>query len=143
MTKARTNSGKEEVWDALRQKYVALTPEESVRQQFVAHLINDRTYSPTLMANEVNIELNGMKRRCDTVVYDRQLCPRMIIEYKRPDVEITQEVIEQIYRYNLVMKVDWLTVTNGRQVFCCRMNYETMIPEFLSDLPSWGEIVES
>ena len=140
MEKVSKDSNRRTIWDELRKKYVALTPEESIRQQFISYLIHTKSYSPTLMANEVTINVNGLSRRCDTVVYNQHLQPRMIIEYKRSDVEITEKVFNQIFRYNIPLKVEWLTISNGRELFCCRINYETMMPEFLNDLPSWEEI---
>ena len=89
------------------------------------------------MANEVRIELNGMSRRCDTVVYQRDLRPRVIIEYKRPDVKISQRVFAQICRYNLVMQVDYLIVSNGLEHYCWRMDYVRQTYEFLDDIPDF------
>ena len=82
-----------------------------------------------------------MSRRCDTVVYDRLLKARMIVEYKRPDVDITQKVFEQICRYNMVLQVDYLIVSNGLRHFCCKVDYERQTYEFLPDLPSYGDVV--
>ena len=93
------------------------------------------------MANEISINLNGMKRRCDTVVYDRQLRPRAIIEYKAPTVKITKEVFAQISRYNLILKVDYLIVSNGLQHYCCKMDYEKQSFTFLQEIPDYNTIV--
>ncbi len=137
----RSEGGAVKIFDALRGKYVALTPEEWVRQHFVNFLLSEKGFSPTLMANEVSLSLNGMSRRCDTVVYDRLLKARMIVEYKRPDVDITQKVFEQICRYNMVLQVDYLIVSNGLRHFCCKVDYERQTYEFLPDLPSYGDVV--
>ena len=92
-------NGMVKILDILRHKFVALTPEEWVRQHFVHFLMEQKAYPATLMANEVAVTLNGMSRRCDTVVYRQEgLKPLMIVEYKRPDVAITREVFEQIWR---------------------------------------------
>ena len=120
-TKICERDGKLQIFDPLRKCHVALTPEEWVRQHFVNFLIESRGFPAALMANEVAITVNGMKRRCDTVVYDRQLQPRVIVEYKAPTVKITKEVFAQISRYNLTLKVDYLIVSNGLQHYCCRM----------------------
>ncbi|MBQ2166753.1 MAG: type I restriction enzyme HsdR N-terminal domain-containing protein, partial [Bacteroidaceae bacterium] len=85
--------------------------------------------------------LNGMSKRCDTVVYDRSLTPKMIIEYKRPDVEISQKVFDQISRYNITMRVDLLIVSNGLEHYCCRINYEEQNYEFLQEIPSYQELI--
>ncbi len=134
--------GKPRIWDSLRQRYVALTPEEWVRQHFVSYLTASLDYPTPLMANEVSIDLNGMSRRCDTVVYDTQLRPLMIVEYKRPGVKITQKVFSQISRYNLTMRVDYLTVSNGLQHFCCKMHYESGTYTFLENIPQWSVFVK-
>ncbi len=138
--RTKTEGGRTKIWDTLRGRYVALTPEEWVRQHFVAYLIGEKSYSPALMANEVRISLNGMSRRCDTVVYQRNLKPRVIVEYKRPDVKISQRVFAQICRYNLVMQVDYLIVSNGLEHYCCRMNYRQQTYEFLDEIPSYKEL---
>ncbi|MBR3454272.1 MAG: type I restriction enzyme HsdR N-terminal domain-containing protein [Bacteroidaceae bacterium] len=125
------------VFDVLRKKYVALTPEEWVRQSFVNYLLSAKGYRRELMNNEVQLSLNGMSRRCDTVVWDMNLRPAMIVEYKAPDVEITQKVFDQIQRYNQVLQVRYLVVTNGMTHYCCRVDYVTRTCEFLSEIPDW------
>ncbi|MBR1465597.1 MAG: type I restriction enzyme HsdR N-terminal domain-containing protein [Bacteroidaceae bacterium] len=136
----KNDDGKIDVFDPLRQKFVALTPEEQVRQAFVNYLIHLKQYPQSLMANEVSLSLNGMQRRCDTVLYDIHIRPRMIIEYKRPTVKITQKVFSQICRYNIVMRVDYLIVSNGLQHYCCKMDYENQTYTFLKEIPDYGEL---
>lgn len=139
----RDHEGKEQIYDRLRNRFVALTPEEWVRQNFVNYLIEFKGYPPALMANEIQISLNGMSRRCDSVVYNRSMQARTIIEYKRPTVEITRKVFEQISRYNLVMKVDYLIVSNGMKHYCCKMNYESQTFKFLTDIPEFRDDIET
>ena len=122
---------------ALRRRYVALTPEEWVRQHFVHYLITYKGFPRALMANEVQLCLNGTKKRCDTVLYKRDLTAQMIVEYKAPDVKITQAVFDQIGRYNLVLHVDYLVVSNGLRHYCCRMDYEHNTYRFLPDIPAY------
>ena len=133
-------NGKMKIWDCLRKSFVALTPEEWVRQHFVNFLITQKDYSSTLLANEVSIALNGMSRRCDSVLYSQHLIPRMIIEYKRPSVKITQRVFNQICRYNLTMHVDYLIVSNGLEHYCCKMDYENQSYTFLDDIPAYADL---
>lgn len=142
-TKICERDGKLQIFDPLRKCHVALTPEEWVRQHFVNFLIESRGFPATLMANEVAITVNGMKRRCDTVVYDRQLQPRVIVEYKAPTVKITKEVFAQISRYNLTLKVDYLIVSNGLQHYCCRMDYPNNSYSFLQEIPEYTKIVQA
>lgn len=138
--KIASNNGKYAIFDVLRRRYVALTPEEWVRQHFVHYLIHHKGYPQALMANEVQVMLNGTKKRCDTVLYRRDLSARMIIEYKAPDVEITQAVFDQITRYNMVLKVDYLVVSNGMQHYCCKLDYQTNSYVFLHDIPCYDSL---
>lgn len=125
------------VWDSLRKKYVALTPEEYVRQHFVAWMIGSLGYPSSIMNNEVQIRLNDTRRRCDTVVFRPDGSPLMIVEYKAPTVTITQAVFDQIARYNMVLKADYLVVSNGLHHFCCRMDYEGETYSFLAQIPNY------
>ena len=139
-TKIAARNGKNVIFDVIRRRYVALTPEEWVRQHFVHFLIAYKGYPSTLMANEVLLNLNGMKKRCDTVLYNKDLSARMIIEYKAPHVEITQKVFTQISNYNLVLKVDYLIVSNDIDHYCCKMDYEKQTYVFLKDIPNYTEL---
>lgn len=138
--KIREKEGKREIFDRLRRCYVTLTPEEWVRQHFVNMLIEHKGYPATLTANEVSITLNGMMRRCDTVVYDKNLRPIAIVEYKAPTVKIDEKVFAQIARYNLVLKVNFLIVSNGLQHFCCKMDYEKNSYSFLREIPAYDVV---
>lgn len=138
--KIRKNSNGLEIFDPLRRKYIALTPEEWVRQHFVNYLINYKNYPASLMANEAGIKLNSLTRRCDTVVYNNQLVPLMIVEYKESKVQITQNVFDQVVRYNTVLKVPYIVVSNGILHYCCRMNYEDQSFEYLTDIPEYQNL---
>jgi hypothetical protein len=139
--KISSEGEKKRIFDVIRRRYVALTPEEWVRQHFVHFLAAEKGYPLTLMANEVQLKLNGMSRRCDTVVYDRTLTPRVIVEYKAPSVEITQKVFDQISRYNRVLRVDYLIVSNGLTHYCCRIDYASQGYTFLPDIPTYEELL--
>lgn len=136
----RTTDNGEEIFDCLRRKFVVLTPEEKVRQAFVRFLVNQCNFPPSLMANEVGIRQNGRERRCDTIVYGRDGKPVMIVEYKAPTVKITQAVFDQIYRYNLVLRVKYLVVYNGNCLYCCRADYNRGKVDFLSSIPSYDSL---
>jgi len=140
--KVVTKDGKAQVFDPLRRRYVALTPEEWVRQQFVGFLVRDKGYPASCIGNEVSITLNGTRKRCDTVVYDGNAQPALIVEYKAPQVEITQQVFEQISRYNISLRVKWLIVSNGLEHYCCRIDYEGGTYRFVEDIPSYGDLCE-
>ncbi|MBS5979063.1 MAG: type I restriction enzyme HsdR N-terminal domain-containing protein [Dysgonomonas mossii] len=132
--------GKLSILDPLRRKFVALTPEEWVRQHFVNFLLREKGYPAALIANEIQIDLNKLKKRCDSVVYNRDLSPLMIIEYKAPDVDITQQVFDQIVRYNIVLKVKYLIVSNGLNHYCCIMDYDKQSFNYLSDIPNYNDL---
>ena len=138
--KIQQRDGKNTIFDPLRKKYVALTPEEWVRQHFIHFLTDFKGYPKGLLANEVQLDLNGTKKRCDTVLFNKHLHARMIVEYKAPHIEITQAVFDQITRYNMVLKVDYLIVSNGISHYCCKINYHTMSYTFLPDIPHYEEL---
>ncbi|MDE6134366.1 MAG: type I restriction enzyme HsdR N-terminal domain-containing protein [Muribaculaceae bacterium] len=127
--------GGREIYDRLRRKWVALTPEEWVRQSFVNYLVEVRGYPAALMANETEIRLNGLSRRCDTVVFDRRLRPRMVVEYKAPSVAVSQKVFDQIARYNMVLEAPVLVVSNGLRHYCCRFSEGAY--RFLREVPDY------
>lgn len=135
--KIAVTDGKKMIFDPLRRKYVALTPEEWVRQHFVHFLIQHKGYPSGLLANEVQLTLNGTRKRCDTVLYDRTRTPRMIIEYKAPTIPITRQVFDQITRYNIALKVDYLIVSNGLEHYCCKVDYERFCCNFLKEIPDY------
>ena len=128
------------IFDHLRQRFITLTPEEWVRQNFVRFLIEEKQFPTALMGNEVALLQNGIKRRCDTLVADIEGNPFVIVEYKAPSIPITQSVFDQIVRYNMVMKAKCLIVSNGLQHYCCKIDYENNSYSFLRDIPNYSEI---
>lgn len=138
--KIANENGHLTIFDVLRRKYVALTPEEWVRQHFVHYLIGHKGYPQTLMANEIQLAIGNKKLRCDSVLYDRSLKPRMIIEYKAPTVNITQKVFDQITVYNMLLHVDYLVVSNGIKHYCCQMDYDNQKYLFLEDIPEYKNL---
>lgn len=138
--KVVSREGKRMIFDPVRRKYVALTPEEWVRQHFVNFLIHYKGFPPALIGNEIALRLHHTSKRCDTVVYNRFLAPLMIVEYKAPSVEISRAVFDQIARYNHALRVQFLAVSNGLRHFCCRIDYETMGYTFLEDFPDYERL---
>ena len=133
--------GRRMIYDFLRRRFVALTPEEWVRQHFTHFLVEHRHYPAALLGNEITVQLNGVARRCDSVLYSRDGGrPRMIVEYKAPDVPVTQAVFTQISAYNSVLRADYLVVSNGLAHYCCRMDYEQNKVEFLPEIPFYEEL---
>lgn len=128
------------VFDPLRRKFVILTPEEFVRQQFTNWLRSELHYPTSLMANEIGLDLNGTKKRCDTVIFDKNGAPLMIVEYKAPHVVITQDVFDQIVRYNIVLKAKYLIVTNGKNHYCCVIDYSKESYNFIPAVPDYKDL---
>lgn len=133
-------NSKFQVFDPLRKKYVCLTNEEYVRQSLVSWLINHLEYPSSLMANEKGVKLNNTYKRCDTVVFSPMGKPLMILEYKAPNVKITQDVFNQIVRYFIVLKAPYLVVSNGIEHYCCKMDPYSGNYEFLNQIPSYSQI---
>lgn len=136
----RDEGGRAMVFDALRGKWVALTPEEWVRQNFVSYLIRCKGYPAGLIANEAELRVGDKRVRCDSVVYDNRSCPRMIIEYKAPEVALTRRVFDQIMTYNTLLRADWLVVSNGLRHACCKINYSDRSWAFVDYIPDYEEI---
>lgn len=131
------------IFDFLRRRYLRLTPEEWVRQHFTHFLVDHKGYPAALLANEVTINVGGVARRCDSVLYNKVGgMPRVIIEYKAPHIAITQAVFQQIYSYNSVLKADYLIVSNGVNHYCCYVDYKKMKVEYLRDIPLYTELKE-
>ena len=141
--KLRGTQEKPEILDFLRKRYVALTPEEWVRQHFTHWLVEHKDYPQGLLGNEIALKCGDKTLRCDSILYAKDAQPQMIIEYKAPTVPLTQRVFSQISAYNLLLHVDYLVVSNGLQHFCCRMDYVHQTYQFLQDIPNYRELVFS
>lgn len=131
--------GNLKVFDPIRKKEVALTPEEWVRQNFVQWLIDSKGYPASRIANEVKIDLNDTRKRCDTVAFGLDCRPLIIVEYKAPTVEITQNTFDQIVRYNMKLKAKYLIVSNGVRNYCCVINYQSNSYNFIPHIPDYTE----
>ncbi len=119
----------------IRKKYLVLQPEELVRQLTIQYLIKDSAYNKNNIHVERGLTVNGLYRRTDIIIYDKDVQPYLLVECKRPKVKITQAVFDQIARYNLTLKVKYLLVTNGIDTFCCEMDYEAQSYRFLAEVP--------
>lgn len=133
--KLKNNGAKSHIFDAIRKKYVVLTPEEWVRQNFLQYLIREKKYPASLIAVEAGLKYNQLQKRMDVLIYDKQGSPHLMVECKAPEVKITQDVFDQVARYNMVFKVKYLVVTNGLHHFCCLMDYTTNSYVYLEQIP--------
>lgn len=118
----------------IRKKWLKLTPEEWVRQNVIQFLIQNKFYSKSSINSEVIVEINGMKKRADIIVFKKEK-PFLIVECKSPSVQITEAVFDQIARYNLELNADLLMVTNGLNHYYCRMDFTNKRYEFLAEIP--------
>jgi len=123
------------IFDFIRKKYVLLTPEEWVRQNFLKYLVEEKKYPASLIAVEKEFKLNTLSKRSDAVVYNRLGQPFLIIECKATNVHINQKVFDQIARYNMKLNVEYLIVTNGLEHYCCKIDVEKQNYIFLKDVP--------
>ena len=129
------------ILDSIRRKYVRLTPEEWVRQNFVQYLIQELGYPQGLTAIETGFVFQGMQCRADVLVHDRQGKAVLMGECKAPDVKIKQNVFDQIGRYNTAVKATHLVVTNGMQHYCCWIDREQNQYRFLETLPRYEDLM--
>lgn len=137
----RLSNGREEIYDPVRKRYVALTPEEWVRQHVVAYLINDKLVPLGLIAVEKSLKINRMIKRFDIVVFNRNAKPLMLIECKAPEVKVSEAVFDQAARYNMSLHAGLFLITNGIDHFCCRIDFENRLYVFLSQIPSFSEML--
>ncbi|HBC80176.1 MAG TPA: restriction endonuclease subunit R [Bacteroidales bacterium] len=137
--------GSEMILDTLRKKYVKLTPEEWVRQNFVQYLIQEGRYPPGLIGIEMRFSFNKMKKRVDILVHDRQGNPVMIVECKSPEINISDfyedKVYDQIGSYNLGYKVPYVVVTNGLVNYAFRFSSEKNQYEHMLEIPFYEDLI--
>ena len=127
------------IWDPLRKKEVSLTPEEQVRQWCIRVLAEKMQVPMHLMMSEVGFRLGGKQLRADILVYDRSARPLMVVECKRPEVALTQEVLDQAIRYNIVLDVRYMIITNGTRTFICRKQDGGFF--FMDTVPTYNEMI--
>ncbi len=133
--KLKEESNGTHIFDSIRKKFVVLTPEEWVRQNFLQYLIQDRKFPASLIAVEIGLKYNQMQKRTDVLVYNKEGKPYLMVECKAPEVKISQDAFDQIARYNMAFKVKYLVVTNGLSHFCCMMDYSTNSYQYLELIP--------
>jgi len=131
-----------EIFDVIRKRFVALTPEEWVRQHVVHFLMKERQVPSGRMNVEVALEMLGLSRRADIVVFNNHGQPAAIVECKAPTVKITQETFDQIARYNMALKAPYLVITNGLTHFCCYIDIEKQTYHFVEAIPDYQTMRE-
>ncbi len=135
--KIKSSENKQLIFDTIRKKYVVLTPEEWVRQNFVKYLIEEKKYPISIIAIEKQVTINTLKKRFDILIFNQDGSSKIIIECKSPKIKITQDTFDQIARYNLKLNADYLIVTNGLTHFSCILDSKNEQYLFLKDIPSY------
>jgi hypothetical protein len=133
----KDQDGKNMIFDPVRKKYVALTPEEWVRQHVIQYLNREKQVPLSLISIESEIRLYKTRKRFDIAVFDRNGSPLLIVECKSPSVPVTQEVVDQVVRYNMALKVSFLMLTNGLQHIYCQIDKNSSVMKLISDLPDF------
>ena len=128
------------IFDTIRKKYVVLTPEEWVRQNFIRFLVEEKAYPASLIAVEKKVDVNLLPQRSDIVLYNNNAKPIMIVECKATTIKINQDVFNQIARYNMKLRVPYLVVTNGLKHYCCSMDYKEQGFRFIKEIPNYRDI---
>ena len=139
--KTEEREGRTLVFDPLRKRFVALTPEEEVRQQVLRLLVETLKVPSGLVAVEYSVKVNGLDKRADVVVFNTDGRPLMIVECKAPSVMLTQAVLEQAVRYHSALKPKFLLLTNGTATYCFKAEGTTLIP--MDHLPDFAEMKEA
>ena len=126
-----------QIFCEVRKKFLKLTPEEWVRQNFIQYLNKEKKYPMGLMGVEKMVKYNNLKTRADIVLYNTKGEAETIVECKSPNIKITQDAFYQISRYNSRLKVKYLIVTNGMKHYCCQMDYKENGHVFLEEIPKY------
>ena len=126
------------IYDAIRKKFVVLQPEEWVRQHVVNYLILDKKYPKSLINVEKQLTINQIQKRYDIVVFRPNGKIAILVECKAPDISITQNTFDQIARYNMQLKAEYLMVTNGLDHYYCKMDFNAEKYRFLTDIPDFS-----
>ncbi len=130
----------DQIFDSIRKKWVALTPEEWVRQNFLAYLLHDKKYPKSLIKIEQSIKAFEQSRRCDAVIYTNEIKPLAILECKKTDVPVNEKTFQQIALYNTAIKAPYLIITNGLDHYCCKINLTTGTFRFIDHIPDYKEL---
>ena len=131
----KEEAGNELIFDTLRKKWLHLTPEEWVRQNFVQYLLQKKKYPVSLIALEKEIRLGELKKRFDILVYDLNHQPWMMIECKAADIKLDESVLQQILRYNVTMPVPYIIITNGNLTYGWQRKDNNL--ELITEIPDW------
>lgn len=133
----KSTENKVSIFDVIRKKFIVLQPEEWVRQHCVHYLIKEKNYPKSLINVEKELNINGLKKRYDIVIFNSDGSILLIVECKSYEVIINQDTFDQIARYNLALNAEFLMVTNGINHYYCQMDTEAECYQFLRDIPNY------
>jgi predicted type IV restriction endonuclease len=136
----KNSENKVSIFDEIRKKFIILTPEEWVRQHVVRFLLEEKKYPKSLINVEKVLMVNGLRKRYDVVVFNPDGSIFILVECKAPEIKTAQATFDQIARYNMTLKADFLMVTNGLNHYFCLMDFENEKYEFLRELPDYENI---
>lgn len=136
----KSTENKVSIFDVIRKKFIVLQPEEWVRQHCVHYLINEKKYPKSLINVEKELNINGLKKRYDIVIFNSNGSILLIVECKSYDITINQDTFDQIARYNLALNAEFLMVTNGINHYYCQMDTEAKRYQFLKDIPNYKKV---
>lgn len=136
----KEDDGKTLIFDVIRKKYVVLTPEEWVRQNFIMYMIKVLEYPRALMKIESGLTYHRLKKRSDLIVHNRDGDPVVLVEFKSPEYNINQKTLEQISVYNQAIRASYLIVTNGLKHFCWHVDFTKKTFKFLNEIPSYEKL---
>lgn len=131
----KNSENKIAIFDEIRKKFIILTPEEWVRQHVVHYLFAEKSYPKSWINVEKQIKMNGLTKRYDVVVFNPDGSIFLLVECKAPEIKISQQTFDQIARYNLALKAEYLMVTNGLEHYFCQMDFDNERYHFLQELP--------
>jgi hypothetical protein len=131
----KNSENKVSIFDPIRKKFIILTPEEWVRQHVVEFLIQEKKYPKSYINVEKLLKINDLKKRYDVVVFNPDGSIFLLVECKAPEIKISQTTFDQIARYNMVLKANYLMVTNGLNHYFCKMDFMENKYTFMQNLP--------
>ncbi|MBK7110106.1 MAG: type I restriction enzyme HsdR N-terminal domain-containing protein [Chitinophagales bacterium] len=137
----KRSGDKELIFDRIRKKFVVLTPEEWVRQHLVWYFIETHGFPAALISIEKKITLNGLTKRTDIVLFNKHATPVMLVECKAPAIKLSQNVLDQAGRYNLVLKVPYLVISNGNDTICTEIIHSSNTFKMLDTLPDTKKLL--
>lgn len=138
--KIKSEDNRKYIFDEIRRKFLLLTPEEWVRQNFIKYLVKEKKYPQQLISIEMEFKIGKLIRRCDIVVFNKSGSPNLIVECKSPAIKINQDTFDQISDYNRHLNVDYLIVTNGNKHYCCMFDKKNRSFSFVEEIPEYSKL---